>query len=131
MIGGADGGYTAHRMPATDQDLLDLLMPLQGWAHVWIEQVHSMPKEGVSSAFKFGQNYGALRMAVVACKLPLHTVTPQKWCSGLGLRKKKGEANTTWKNRHKALAQELYPGIKITHATADALLIAHWAKLHG
>lgn len=117
----------AAKMPETDGDLW-------AWVHgarkCWepdlciLEKVHSMPGQGVSSSFKFGQSYGSLRMAVIAAGIPLEEVTPRKWQPAIGVRPIKGETKTAHKNRLKARAQELFPGLKITHATADALLLA-------
>jgi hypothetical protein len=36
---------------------------------------------------------------------------------------------TIWKNKLKTRAQQLYPGIKVTLANADALLILRYAEL--
>ena len=84
----------------------------------YIEKVHSMPKQGVASSFKFGHNYGFLRGVITALNIPFTEVSPQKWQGALGCRTG-GDKNVT-----KTKAQQLYPSIKITHAIADALLIA-------
>jgi crossover junction endodeoxyribonuclease RuvC len=44
-----------------------------------IEKVHSMPGQGVSSTFKFGQGYGALLGITAALGIPTELVTPQRW----------------------------------------------------
>ena len=44
-----------------------------------IERAGSMPGQGVSSTFKFGAAYGALRASVVALGIPLHVVAPGVW----------------------------------------------------
>lgn len=93
-----------------------------------IEKVHAMPKQGVTSMFNFGMSYGFLRGILVASAIPFEDVTPAKWQKRYGLIRKKGESDTAKKNRHKAKAQELFPSQKITHATADALLIAHYCR---
>ena len=94
-----------------------------------IEVVHSMPGQGVSSTFKFGQSYGNLEAFLVAAEIPFERVAPTVWQREFGLtRKDKSETKTAKKNRHKAKAQELFPSLKITHATADALLIAEWLR---
>jgi crossover junction endodeoxyribonuclease RuvC len=46
---------------------------------VVIEKVHSMPGQGVSSTFKFGQGYGALLGITAALSIPTELVTPQRW----------------------------------------------------
>jgi len=84
----------------------------------YIEKVHSMPKQGVASSFKFGHSYGFLRGVLTALNIPFTEVSPMKWQNALSCRTG-GDKNIT-----KAKAQQLYPSIKITHAIADALLIA-------
>lgn len=44
-----------------------------------IEKVHSMPGQGVSSTFKFGQGYGSLMGITAALNIPVELVTPQRW----------------------------------------------------
>jgi hypothetical protein len=97
-----------------------------------IEQVHSMPGQGVSSSFKFGMSYGGLRMALIAHGVPFEAVSPGAWQRAMGcLVKGRADASdrkTAKKNGTKARAQELFPGQRITHATADALLIAEHCR---
>jgi crossover junction endodeoxyribonuclease RuvC len=44
-----------------------------------VEQVHSMPHQGVASTFSFGINYGMILGALEAIGIPYSTVTPGKW----------------------------------------------------
>ena len=44
-----------------------------------VEQVHSMPHQGVASTFSFGTNYGMILGALEAIGIPYTTVTPGKW----------------------------------------------------
>ena len=109
----------------TDRDVLDALRWVRGmWsdARAVLEEVHAMPRQGVSSTFKFGVNFGALRMALVAAEIPFDLVTPQRWQQALRCRSK-GDKNVT-----KRRAQELFPSLRVTHATADALLLAEYAR---
>lgn len=46
---------------------------------VGIELVHSMPKQGVASTFKFGVGYGILQGICGALRIPIIFVTPQEW----------------------------------------------------
>jgi crossover junction endodeoxyribonuclease RuvC len=116
----------AHKMPTTERDIWDLFKPvsksndirLSGDVYAFIELVHSMPKQGVKSSFTFGTGYGGLRMALIAAGIPFETVAPQKWQQAMRC-KSGGDKNVT-----KSRAQELFPDLKITHAIADALLIA-------
>ncbi len=78
-----------------------------------------------SSMFKFGRSAGGLAMACVGNGIPVEEVPPQRWQSGLHIAKKvKSESRVDWKNRLKGISQRLFPSIKVTLATADALLIA-------
>lgn len=126
----SDGEACVEKMPETLVDLWELLGDIQHGKLIWnkqrckayLEQVHSMPGQGVASSFKFGQGYGALEMALTAAGIPFERVTPQKWQKALGCLTK-GDKNVS-----KRKAQELFPQLKITHATADALLIAEYGR---
>ena len=130
----------AVKMPVTDRDILDILQPLvRGTCtRAALEKVSAsqgrnpdgtMRTQGVVSAFKFGMGYGGLRMALTACEIQFDDVMPKKWQAEFGLlRLSKAETITAKKNRHKAKAQQLFPSLKITHAVADALLIAEWLR---
>lgn len=126
------------KMPEADRDLYELLsqfapseFAVGSLVVAFCEKVHSSPQMGVVSAFKFGQSVGKLRMALVAAGIRLEMVTPQKWQKHFGLIVKgrgMGQRDTDKKNRNKARAQELFPGVKVTHAIADALLIADYGR---
>jgi hypothetical protein len=64
-------------------------------------------------------------MALVASGIPFERVTPAKWQRELGCLTK-GDKNVT-----KRKAQELFPDVKVTHANADALLLATWRGRQG
>lgn len=103
----------------TERDLSDLIQDRSlRPCKVWLEQVHSMPLQGVSSSFAFGQMYGMLRGILVASHVPFETVSPQVWQREMRCLTR-GDKNVS-----KAKAQELFPSIKMTHAIADACLIA-------
>lgn len=124
----------AEKMPATPTDLLELLRRyifVNESSVAFIEKVNAGPKMGSSAAFKFGQNVGQILALCVACGFRIEYVSPQKWQRALGLivsGRGLGQNDTAKKNRNKARAQELFPGIKITHAIADALLIAEFGR---
>lgn len=112
-------------MPATEHDLFEWLndrVCAGDNVHAVLERVHSMPKQGVASAFTFGRNYGTLLMLLTACEIPFDLVTPQKWQQVMGCLTH-GD-----KNISKQRAQQLFPKEKITHAIADALLIAEFCR---
>ncbi len=79
--------------------------------------------------FNFGWGYGGLRMAMIATGIPFEEITPQRWQKALSIPpRKKGESKKDWKNRLKARAQQLFPQVAVTLATADALLIAEYCR---
>jgi hypothetical protein len=136
---GGSGGIAWHdgerarvvKMPATLQDLWELIYNIKQdsfregpWAKTtaYLEQVHSSPQMGVKSAFTFGNGFGHLEMALTAAWIPFVRVSPQKWQGALGCRTG-GDKNVS-----KARAQELFPDLKPTHATADALLIMEYGR---
>ena len=118
------GKPCVEKMPDTLKDLWELLRDIdiasEEYCHAYIEQVHSSPQMGVKSAFTFGNGFGHLEMALTAAGIPFTRIRPQVWQKELGCLTK-GDKNVT-----KRKAQELFPSLKVTHATADALLIAKY-----
>jgi len=47
--------------------------------HVFVEKVHSMPKQGVASSFTFGVGFGILQGLLAGMQIPFTLVTPQSW----------------------------------------------------
>ena len=114
----------------TYRDIWDELWyaSLDGNCKAVIEKVHAMPNQGVVSTFSFGESFGLLLGLLTAAGVPFEKVRPSVWCKEFGLKREKDESNTDWKNRHKQLAQQLFPDIDVIHATADALLIAEYCR---
>jgi crossover junction endodeoxyribonuclease RuvC len=97
----------------------------------YIELVHSMPGQGVSSVFKFGFTTGMLHGIVRTLGIPLKTVTPQAW--------KKLILAGTDKSKQAAIdyCLKAYPDISLLSTSrskkfhdgmAESLLIAEYAK---
>lgn len=110
----------------TQADIADALiewtMDTETGYFAYLEKVHAMPKQGVSSTFKFGTNFGFLIGCLTALKIPFEFVTPNTWQKALSCQSK-GDKNVT-----KAKAQQLFPERKIIHTIADALLIAEYGR---
>lgn len=126
-------GANGIKMPGTEKDVWEWVQPFMTAplpVFAVIERVGGYVGEAQpgSAAFKFGASYGGLRMALVAAGIPFEEVTPQKWQKEYQLARGKGESKTSWKNRLKAKAQQLFPDLVVTLATADALLIAEYAR---
>lgn len=91
-------------------------------AHAMLEKVHSMPKQGVRSTFTFGQQYGFCRAMLIAHSFSFRDVAPGVWQRSMGCLSG-GDKKVTYRK-----AQELFPHLKITHAIADACLLAEYAR---
>ena len=126
-----EDGIRAEKMPDTMQGVWELIIHIVNdsamiYRHTefkaYLEQVHSSPQMGVKSAFTFGNGFGHLEMALTAAGIPFERVRPQMWQKSMGCMTK-GDKNVS-----KRKAQELFPHIKCTHATSDALLIAEFGR---
>ena len=105
-------GILVEKMPATPADLWLLV---SSWSELadfcYIEKVH-----------KFGRNFGLIIGCVTAARIPHDFVPPGVWQKNLGCLTK-GDKNVT-----KQKAQQLYPNMIVTHAIADAILIAEYCR---
>jgi hypothetical protein len=142
----ADGRLQrANKMGGTEADTLSLLDFSDGVCggvfrvRAMIEKVHAMPAvdwksppcahcgqrrtiRGAASLGTFMENFGVLRGFLIASKIPFELETALTWQRYMHCLTK-GDKNVS-----KARAQELFPGVKITHATADAILIAEYGR---
>lgn len=121
-------------MPATELGLLELLRlwvtePTETKGVIELVSGYIGHEDPGSSMFEFGRSYGSCRTAMAAVGLEILEVRPQEWQKGLAIRpKSKTESKTQWKGRLKAVSKRLYPNLRVTLATADALLILEWLR---
>jgi hypothetical protein len=139
----SDEGPRAQKMPDTERDVWEFVSQFAGInASACIEQLGGVPrskpdaqgntfaKQSPTTMLTMGRNYGGLRMALVAAGIPFEEVLARKWQTAFGLLSRPGESKTAKKNRHKAKAQQLFPSLKVTLATCDAILLAeYWRRL--
>lgn len=98
--------------------------------HAVIEDVSAMPKQGVSSTFRFGRAAGALEGALAALKVPTTFVRPAIWKRAIGAKAKQAEDV-------RALAIQTWPDMahrfsrKCDHNRAEAALIGLWFLQHS
>ena len=98
--------------------MLDMMVPCRAF----VEDVHSMPKQGVASSFKFGFVAGAIQQAVVDAGFELVLVQPQVWKRRFNL--------SSDKDASRARASELLPAhahlwpLKKHDGRAEAALLA-------
>jgi crossover junction endodeoxyribonuclease RuvC len=104
----------------------DMLLSRDGQdCEVVVELVHSMPKQGVVSSFKFGVVYGQALSLAQRFRAPWHLVTPKVWKKEMGL--------SSDKNESLAMARELWPEAPLSRKKdvdrAEALLLAeYWRR---
>ena len=96
--------------PYSDDVLINNLgfVYIQGWKDdviCYLEHVHAMPKQGVSSTFNFGMNYGFIQGVLKAYGIPYELVTPQKW--------KKEFSCTSDKNTSIEVCKRLFPNVNL------------------
>gem|GEM_PF-1765490 len=141
MYPGQSSPQTA-KMPDTLSDIWDLLYgAIADWMPdcvVYIERVGTyMPGNSGPSAATFAEHVGALKMALTALRVPFKSPTPAQWEHAFigkpdypkipketpadARRRLLAQRKTERKNKIKAKAQQLFPGIKVTLAISDAL----------
>lgn len=96
-----------------------------------LERVNAMPGQGVTSMFRFGENFGFIQGLLTAYSIPYELVTPQKW--------KKEFQITGDKNSSIAVCKRLFPGVSLRRTDrckkdhdgmAEAVLLAEYARRH-
>jgi crossover junction endodeoxyribonuclease RuvC len=136
------GKIEAHRMPVRDKvvDLYGIdkiINPALAISDcfAFIEDVHSMPGQGVRSMFTFGFSTGALHGILSYCNIPIYTVSPRRWkkviLKGLGTDK---AAAIAYCQREYPLISLIPTGCRVpSDGICDAICIAEygWKKLTG
>jgi crossover junction endodeoxyribonuclease RuvC len=97
-----------------------------------VEDVHSMPKQGISSAFDFGKSYGMVLGALAAIGIRTELVSPSAWKKTMGLTVPKGADKRLAKEMSRSAAIERWPAHRELFARvkdadrAEAALLALW-----
>lgn len=103
------------------------ILQSMGKQTVYLEKVHSMPKNGGAANFSFGDSYGVLRATCLVLGYPLVLVTPQEWKKHYKLTKEKEPC--------RAKAIELFPeenfNLKKDIDRAEAILIAYYGHIRS
>ena len=134
MVIDEKGNAEAHKCPENALDMSVLFNIAIGdtppdKVKLLMERVWARPTNAVRSAFVFGINYGQWLGIAASHEIKMHTERPNEWIKWIGCPKSSELSLSKRKNWLKNKAKELYPDLKkITLATADAILIAHYAK---
>lgn len=123
-------------MPDTCQELRDYIEDAVQCQHTdgipvvaYLEEVHAMPGQGVTSMFTFGNGFGHLEQVLADFRVRTIRVRPNQWQKTLGLISSKELSKADHKRNLKVRAQELFPSIKVTAVNQDSLLISEYAYL--
>ena len=102
-----------------------------GVSLVAIEKVHSMPRQGLASTFKFGKGYGQILGVLSTLEIPYVLVTPQQWKKIILNGYPKGDKTASIQ-----YCKAKYPNVSLTKSSratkdndgiADAICIMEYA----
>jgi hypothetical protein len=97
--------------------------------HAYIENGRAMPKQGVTSMFRYGRACGAVEGVVAACRIPLTLIEPATWKKHLRLNSSKEDM--------RARAIQLLPNAAgelqraKDHHRAEAILLGFYGLERG
>ena len=132
MVIDEDGEVCAYKCPEKVLDMSVLFRALVGCTapddvNLLMERVWARPGNAVRAAFTYGVNYGQWLGIAASYEIKMYTTLPNDWIKWIGCPKALPVADR--KRWLKAKAKKLYPELnKVTLATADAILITHYAK---
>lgn len=109
------------------------LLQMKRPTHVFVEAVHAMPGNGVTSMFSFGRAYGEILGVLTTLGLPTSLLPPQVWTKSMhqNAHGDKPKARSLW------AAQVLWPAhswlatarSRVPHdGMVDAALIAEYGR---
>jgi len=116
-----DGDVSSHQLRAVIRSYMPHLAV--------IEHVHSHPKEGVSSVWRFAAAFTVARTVVTLLDIPTILVTPAKWKRAMSVK-----GGLDGKEQCRRLAIEKFPAHadlfarKKDHGRAEAALLAVYAS---
>jgi crossover junction endodeoxyribonuclease RuvC len=109
--------------------LVDLIEQY-GVTHAVVEDVSAMPKQGISSSFRFGRATGSFEGVLSALKVPTTFIRPAVWKKSLGVSATKEGARCLAIQRWPAAAY-FFP-LKKNHNRAEAALLgAYYVERHS
>jgi crossover junction endodeoxyribonuclease RuvC len=97
--------------------------------HVYVENARPMPRQGVTSMFRYGRVAGAIDGVVAACRIPMTLVEPATWKRHLKLNSSKENC--------RARAIQLLPSGAVElqrmkdHHRAEAILLGFYGLATG
>ena len=98
-------------------------------SHAYIENARAMPKQGVTSMFRYGRVAGAIEGTVAACRIPMTLIEPASWKHHLKLNSSKEDCRARAIQLLPSAAGELQR-VK-DHHRAEAILLGFYALAKG
>ena len=128
---GIIGDNSVEAYTYTPSNLINIIKSLNDEEDVlfFVELVHAMPKQGVTSTFNFGKGFGIILGILEAFNMRYSLVRPQTWKSNIGV--------TADKKTSVRKAQLLFPDTSLlptprcrvpSDGLAEALLIAEYGR---
>ena len=116
--------------PYSDETLRNIARSLTNEsARCCLEQVHAMPKQGVSSTFKFGVSYGYIKGILEMAGLSYQEIPPQRWKKEFGLNSDKTASIDVCKRLFPSVSLRATERCRTDHdGMAEALLMAEYAR---
>lgn len=141
----------AEKIPESRGDLIKMLSSIQvnGLTTAYIEKVNGFNPGNQGHTFQFGRNVERPEAILETLGVRIVLVTPQRWQAALGLghrakppalprkpskdqlrayRSADAKCKRDWKGKLLQEAQRRFPGVTVTLATSDALLILDYAR---
>lgn len=117
------------RVVCSGSDVVAYIEKVSGFVRPRPGQEHENRQPG-HAMFTFGEKAGLVRGILLALGAEIEMVAPREWQKMLFIDPK-GEMTTTVWNKLKMIAQRRFPGINVTLATSDALLILAYGLIHS
>lgn len=117
-------------LPMNEENMVHRVRLLQGEnVRCCLEQVHAMPKQGVTSMFNFGMGYGFIKGCLEAYGISYQEIPPQRWKKEFGLSGTKADSIAVCKKLFPKVSLKLTDRSKVdSDGMAEALLMAEYAR---
>lgn len=113
-------------------DAFELSKIVEGWKENFdirlcvLEAPTAMPKQGISSTFRFGETCGRIHGALAGCSVPIQLVSPAMWKMSLGLPSDKAAAISKAVKDYPETKGRIY--LKKHDGRAEAVLLARYGE---
>jgi hypothetical protein len=142
ILSEADNQYVAMLpMPDGVEPLADALLRFRKFDSnimAWVEKAQTMPKQGIVSAFSYGQHFGEILAILALLQIPYSLVAPNRWTKVM--HRNCGVSGKDTKQKSRVVAKRLYPKesflatdrSSVPHeGMVDAVLIARFGLQFG